>query len=128
MKIGNPYMNAIVGKAHPKASLPQGTKKMSNATRDDAESHANGTWTRQRRRKAHRRQMLAAVPPVVELVTKREAVEDARTSTGIRWVETKVRVPVARADRRAIATMAVSTAHALDLSKLVARETLEKAS
>lgn len=113
MKIGNPYMNAIVGKAHPKAGL-QGTKKMSNATRDDAESHANGTWTRQRRRKAHRRQMLAAVPPVVE-VFDHVNVE-------------KVRVPVARADRRAIATMAVSTAHALELSKLVAREALEKAS
>jgi hypothetical protein len=92
-------------------------------TRDDAESHANGTWTRQRRRKAHRRQMLAATPVVVEIVTKRERVSFAGP-----YHETQKRVLIARADRRAIAAMAVHAEHATELARIVVRETLGAAS
>lgn len=121
--IGNPYLNAVISKATPKASFPQGTKKMSNATREDAESHANGTWTRQRRRKALRRKCMAAVPVRVEIVTSREFVPNG--SGGGRWVDTKVTVRLPRDERRAIAAMADGTSHAVDLARVAARARIE---
>lgn len=87
----------------------QNTKKLSRATRED--DPTNGVWTRQRRRWAHRQKMLAGTPRVVE------------TFDAVR-VE-KVRVQIARADRRVIAAMAVHATHARDLAHVVARETVD---